>query len=203
MTIQADVFDVPIEMRKLNCTNEFVSCSEEVENIIQTFHKFDVCEGYATPNSISNVETSFAFRDSSGNLRHQKCTMIIDVDILYQKKYFLPCKNAKATLAAKTVRLQKQKDIKRLVFTSNHADKVKLRLMRDELRQVQRRVNYNERSKTVLRKQMIDARKKMSFLNTISLQEKLDQQNICQNEKIVIKEILEASRHKNWKGHRY
>ena len=93
-------------------------------------------------------------------LRHQKCTMILDVDILYQKKYYLLCKKAKATLAAKTVRLQKQKDIKRLVFTSNHADKVKLRLMRDKLRQVQRRVHYNESSKTVLRKKMIDARKK-------------------------------------------
>ena len=50
---------------------------------------------------------------------------------------------------------------------------------------------------------MIDARKKLASTNMVSLEAELNAKNISQNEKLVITEMLEASRHKSRKGHRY
>ena len=75
--------------------------------------------------------------------------------------------------------------------------------MREKLKKVRKKMDYNERSRDLLKKQMIDARKKLASTNMVSLELELNAKNISQNEKLVMTEILEASRHKSRKGHRY
>ena len=141
MTVHAYVLDTPVEVEKLGFMRKFVSCPEEIEMLIQTFHKIKTCEGCAIPNSGRNFETPVKVRDTAGQLRHQNCNLMLDSASLPHKKHCLPCKKAKATLRNKTVRLQNQKDYRRLKFTACSPNKIKLRLMREKLKKVTKKMD--------------------------------------------------------------
>ena len=75
LRVQAEVMDIPVELEQIGFTGTHVSSAEEIENLIKTFDRFQICTGCSSPTSVRDLENSFAFRDCEGRLHHAKCSL--------------------------------------------------------------------------------------------------------------------------------
>ena len=131
MQINAEVAGMPLPLVKLGCNATHVSSVRELEKIITNFRNRKVFLGCASPDSVRNVENSFAIRDSLGRLRHLKCSLVMKNQT--KRSCCETCKKGKKTFKQKTMRQQKMTEHKRLVLHMSPSKKEKLRVLRNRL----------------------------------------------------------------------
>ena len=129
MTVHASVMDGPIKTQEIGFLSEYVSSSKELKDMVNVFHKYKICQGCASPDSVRNSETTFAFRDNFGILWHNKCSLIMDLKAEKQSRYCAACKNAKITLVNKSVRLQNQTNFQQIMIRLSPNSKKKVALL--------------------------------------------------------------------------
>lgn len=126
MSLHIYIMDINLEPKKVGCSSKFLNSSQELEEIIDKIHKSKICSGCASPESEQNVETSFAYRDNFGILRHKNCCLITSKQL--QFRTCDDCRKGKSTLSKKIVRLHNQKCLQRVVlkWSPNKERKAKL-----------------------------------------------------------------------------
>lgn len=157
--------NILVNNKKVGFTNDFISSAKEIQTLIETFHHARICEGCAFSNSVRNFETSFAFKDYLGTLRHNDCLFILENSFSKKNKYCEKCRKVKITLANKTMRLQKRKSLQRIVlkWSSNKGRKAGL---------LQKKLNFTMRQKVrtagqlqLLKSKFQNLREKMTSIN--------------------------------------
>ena len=201
MQVNAKVAGMPLPLEKLGCNTTYVSSVRELEKIITNFNHLKVCLGCASPDSVRNIETSFAIRDSSGYLRHLKCSLVVKNET--KRSCCETCKKGKKSLTQKTIRMQKMTDHKRLVLQMSPAKKKKLRVLRNRLYNAKRRGCHYERLYHHYKTSLQKSREEIASLEDESLKNKLSEANVSKNERTVIDEIIAASKVTSSKGRRY
>ncbi|XP_043468847.1 uncharacterized protein LOC122502731 isoform X1 [Leptopilina heterotoma] len=200
MQIVAKVSGINLPLEKLGLNTNYVSTITELEEIIKNFNKVKVCLGCASPNTIQNIENSFAVRDSAGYLRHTKCSLIIT-----SKKRLSceTCSKAKKTLAKKFMRFKKINEQRRIVLKMSPTKKYKLNLIRSRLYKSNKNLGNYKSLCGHYKKELKENKKEMSLLRDKNLDSKMDDLKVNKNSRIVINEILSASKVKDAKGRRY
>lgn len=173
---------------------------EDVQELILAFHFYSICEGYKIGNEFLN---SVAYRDIYNTVRHVKCEVIV-----VQGKRCKYCNNLRRSInkrrassnenvgepvPAKRIRLSKLPQHEKQKIEEMHKEKISL------TKQCKRTIKSNKS----LRSRLSETQKKLSQISNDDLQKIFASENISENQKEAVKQIIEASKHSNSKGHRY
>lgn len=203
MRAQVFVMDCLLENNTVGLAETHVSSTVEIENAMGALHKLKICQGCASSSFVCNSKNTFTFQDALGTLRHNKCSLILDVNAKQNSKCCQNCKKAKITLSKKLLRLQRQKHVQRIVLKLSPERKKKLQRLNQKLNTTHKqKIRLNAR-RDFLKKQLGKVKNKLNSLNNISIDNELKNLDIPKNEQTVILEIIKAAKCNDAKGRRY
>ena len=143
MRIGAEVSGIVFPLEKLGLTDRYISSVGELEELVINFDNFRDCSGCVSPDSVTNIENSFAIRGPSGYLRHLKCSLLIPIGT--KSSNCESCTKGNRTLQKKGIRLQKMTEQRRLIFHMSPSSEEKLQLLRTRIYKSNRRTGNDQR----------------------------------------------------------
>ncbi|XP_039306121.1 uncharacterized protein LOC120357987 [Solenopsis invicta] len=192
---QPIIIDIPFDVQIHN----IIESVEQLKETLFSVNNLNVCLGAVNvTNEIEEIGYDLAYKDISGTWRHKKCTLIIS-HLLKICKF---CSNIKNSLRRKHYRT-KIKSLKRIRLSATTTqNEKKLLLLRKKFYKAEKTKKRNKYVAGKLKKELMNCMK-VGETSAKTIEDQLKNKKIPNNQLIVIREIIQATKYSNPTGRKY